>query len=248
MGSIIYWTLAESGPAMVNWLGGEGLDFLSPLEQERLAGLRFERRRAEWLLGRWTAKQLITASRPELTGLPLNKISILNSPSGVPYACVDKDTELPGSLSISHRDGLAACAWSNEAAEPVGIDLDLVEHRDESFLSDYFTAGEQVFTRVLPEHLRDLWITLAWSAKEAVLKVLGVGLRMDTRRVEIRNARSLFKPEAAEIEWKTVSVACAEREAGGWHSWWRKCGEFVLTLAVWSQSEHVELIHYKQTG
>jgi hypothetical protein len=71
---------------------------------------------------------------------------------------------------------------------------------------------------------------------------------MDTRRVEIRNARSLFRPEAAELEWKTVSVACAEREAGGWHSWWRKCGEFVLTLAVWSQSEQVELIQYKQTG
>ena len=81
---------------------------------------------------------------------------------------------------------MAACAWSNEGTEPVGIDLDRVEHRDESFLTDYFTAGEQAFTRALPEHLRDLWVTLAWSAKEAVLKVLGVGLRMDTRKVEIR--------------------------------------------------------------
>ena len=82
MGSIITWTLAESGPAMLNWLGGEGLDFLSPLELERLAGLRFERRRAEWLLGRWTAKQLIPASRPDLAGTSLSQLSILNSRAG----------------------------------------------------------------------------------------------------------------------------------------------------------------------
>ena len=233
---------------MVNWLAGEDLDFISPLEQERLAGLRFERRRAEWLLGRYTAKQLIAASRHDLAGISLDLLSILNRPGGVPYARVNQDAELAGSLSISHRDGLAACAWSNEVDEPVGIDLDRVEHRDESFLTDYFTSGEQAFTRALPENLRDLWITLAWSAKEAVLKVLGVGLRMDTRRVEIRNARSLFKPGDAETEWKTVSVACAEKEAGGWHVWWRKRGEFVLTLAVWSQSEQVELINQQQTG
>ena len=60
--------------------------------------------------------------------------------------------------------------------------------------------------------------------------------------------RSLFKPEEAEVEWKAVSVTCSEREAGGWHVWWRKRGEFVLTLAVWSQSGQVELIQHKQTG
>ena len=128
----------------------------------------------------------------------------------------------------------------------MGIDLDRVEHRDESFLTDYFTTGEQAFTRALPEHLRDLWITLAWSAKEAVLKVLGVGLRMDTRKVEIRNARNLFKSEEAEVDWKAVSVACTERKADGWHIWWRKRGEFILTLAVWSSSEPIELINLKQ--
>lgn len=233
---------------MVNWLAGEGLDFLSSAEQERLAGLRFERRRAEWLLGRWTAKRLITSCRPELAGAALNQVSIQNQPGGVPYARIDGDASLPGSLSISHRDGLAACAWSDDAAEPVGIDLDRVEHRDESFLSDYFTADEQTFTRALPEHLRDLWITLAWSAKEAVLKVLGVGLRLDTRRVEIRNARSLFKPDEAEKEWKVISLAYAERQGGRWLVWWRKRGDFVLTLAVWSQQEPVELVEYKQNG
>ena len=58
---------------MVNWLAGEGLDFLSPPELERLAGLRFERRRAEWLLGRRTAKGLIASSRPEFDRSSLNK-------------------------------------------------------------------------------------------------------------------------------------------------------------------------------
>ena len=77
-----------------------------------------------------------------------------------------------------------------------------------------------------------------------MLKVLGVGLRLDTRRVEIRNARSLFKPDEAEAEWKTISVTCAERQGGRWSAWWRKRGDFVLTLAVWSQDGQVELLEF----
>ncbi len=243
-GGQITWVVTETGPAMADWLRGEGLEFLSPAEQERLAGLRFERRRAEWLLGRWTAKQLVISSWPGLAGAGLERVSIINRPGGVPEARLD-GRALEGCLSISHRDGLAACAWTDQPHAQVGIDLDRVERREESFLSDYFTPAEQAFARVLPEHLRDLWITLAWSAKEAVLKVLGVGLRLDTRRVEIRNARSLFKPEEAEIDWKSMLVACDQRTGGNWLAWWRKRGEFVITLAVWSPEEQVEIREMK---
>ena len=38
----------EDLPSALSWLGEK--------EQEVLAGLRFEKRRQDWLLGRWTAK------------------------------------------------------------------------------------------------------------------------------------------------------------------------------------------------
>ena len=43
-------------------------EWLSPAENERLAGLEVSKRRQEWLLGRWTAKQVLAAYRPESLG------------------------------------------------------------------------------------------------------------------------------------------------------------------------------------
>ena len=93
---------------MLNWLGGEGLDFLSPLELERLAGLRFERRRVEWLLGRWTAKQLIPASRPDLARTSLSQLSILNHPGGVPYVACQRRYD-PGGKPFNQPSGWDGC-------------------------------------------------------------------------------------------------------------------------------------------
>lgn len=238
----IYWLVNEAGPVMAKWLVGEEIDFLSPAERDRLAGLRFERRRSEWLLGRWTAKQVIRCGSNLLAGVPLDQLSIQNAPGGVPQVFFGLGGErLNGTVSISHRDHMAACAWTGDTESGLGIDIDLVEKRDPSFLSDYFTPTEQAFARALPGDVQDLWITLAWSAKEAVLKVLGVGLRLDTRRVEIRSVRGLFNAGEAKNDWNVLDVRCAERSYGRWNGWWRIHGAYVITLAAWSPSGDVQL-------
>ncbi len=226
----VHWTMVEAGPAMEKWLAGEGLEFLSPTEREILAGLRFERRRVEWLLGRWGAKRLITAV--EFAGGEdlFSSISILNEAGGAPIAVCADGQPIPGCISISHRAGVAACAWTGAPALRMGMDIDLVEARDPSFLSGYFTENEQAFTRALPANLRDTWITLAWSAKESLLKALKTGLRIDTRRIQVGSPRGLFLDETNETEWKTLSVRLEDGMDTQWHAWWRKRGPFVLTL------------------
>jgi 4'-phosphopantetheinyl transferase len=229
---VIDWLVEEAGEDQALWLHGEGLEFLSLEEKRRLESLHFPRRRVEWILGRRTAKRLLRSASPAHRDTPSDTIHVFNEPGGVPFFSVDGEGRLPGCLSISHRDQIAFCAWTGEPSLKIGADLDKIETRENSFLEDYFTASEKAFASALPDAVRDLWITLAWSAKEAALKVLGVGLRMDTRKVEISRVKGLFKPEDQPVSWQTLGLHCVVLNGGSWQAWWRRRGSYVFTLAA----------------
>jgi 4'-phosphopantetheinyl transferase len=200
----------------------------------------------EWILGRRTAKRLLHSASPAYRATLFPAITISNEPGGLPFFSVEGTGRLPGCLSISHRDQIALCAWTGEPALKIGADLDKIEHRESSFLEDYFTDSEKAFASALPVEVRDLWITLAWSAKEAVLKVLGVGLRMDTRKVEISRVKGLFKPVQQSEGWQSIGVNCAVLSAGSWHAWWQRRGSYVLTMAAWSDGQAGEAIELRE--
>jgi 4'-phosphopantetheinyl transferase len=237
MSPTLYWKVENGRPAMADWQAGRGFDFLSPEEHNRLAGFRFERRRLEWLLGRRTAKRLLCRCCSALAGVSPEKITIGNRSGGVPYVAIDGGNEIEGHLSISHRDDLAACAWVEETVTGLGIDIERIEKRETSFLEDYFTEQEKRFAQALPEPEQTLWVTLGWSVKESALKVLGVGLRADTREVEVLWVSGLFRAGEAENQWKPVGIRSKTHGGGMWQAWWRKHGEYLLTLVIHSQDE-----------
>jgi len=114
------------------------LDWLAAPELNRLAAFRFPKRRADWLLGRWTAKCAIAC----LTDgqLEFAEIEIRAAPSGAPTVRIRGDPA-PFSISLSHRAGVACCAISTDAID-LGCDLERVEDRSPAFISDYFTDEE----------------------------------------------------------------------------------------------------------
>ena len=78
----LYWlirTLADV-PENADWLSGD--------ERATLAGLRFAKRRDDWLLGRWTAKNAICAYQ---TGgnFALSSLEIRAAEDGAPEAFLD---------------------------------------------------------------------------------------------------------------------------------------------------------------
>jgi len=80
------------------------------------------------------------------------------------------------SLSHSHDYGLAMTASGGK----VGIDLERIEARHPSLIDEAFTREEQERLRLdlgLGE-TREARITLWWCMKEALLKMLGTGLRI----------------------------------------------------------------------
>lgn len=219
----------------VGWLSqGEAevpraLDWLAPSERDRLARMRFRKRRDDYLLGRWTAKRALARSLalPE-TAASLAGLEIRHAEGGAPLAFATAE-RLPLELSISDRAGQGACAVA-PAGLLVGCDLEVVEPRSEAFVTDYLTPRESSRVRAArDERERALLANLYWSAKESALKLLGTGLRRDTRSVEIELA------PIAGAGWRRL-VARPE-EGGCFPGWWRAFGAFVLTLAAACESE-----------
>ncbi|MBT8454269.1 MAG: 4'-phosphopantetheinyl transferase superfamily protein [Deltaproteobacteria bacterium] len=210
----IRWTLlpASELPAGDAWLG--------PDERKVLAGFRFRNRRSDWRLGRFVAKRAVSsfASIDDT-----NRIQILAAEDGAPEAWIDgRKGEL--GISISHREGLAACVVSDGAA--VGCDLEAVEPRSSRFVNDFFTEQERIAVEATAGALRDRHVALTWSAKESALKVLRVGLRRDTRSVEVE----IEKVEAAEAGWHPLR-ATVSPEGRAFLGWWRQEAQVVLTVA-----------------
>jgi 4'-phosphopantetheinyl transferase len=199
---------------------------LSPGEQGRLSAMRFALRRKSFLFGRLAAKQLL-ALHPVCAGRQPAEITIANRPEGAPYAMID-GIELPGCLSLSHRDDSAVCALVCEPGVAVGIDLEVVEGRSAAFVEDFFTREESRFIFSLPEGERAAWVTCIWSAKEAVLKALGVGLRVDSRTVSICPAA-----DPAQMDgWQALVAGGPALAGAACRLWWRPCGSRVVTLAA----------------
>ena len=216
-------------------------DWLSPWERSHLSTLRIPKRRTDWRLGRWTAKHAVIA----YLGLPdteqtLASICIQPENSGAPEVFL-AHVAAKISISLSHSDGVAACAVGPREAR-IGCDLERVEPRTDLFVADYFTPHEQALILRTPEANRCAWITLIWSAKESALKALRTGLRSDTHCVSVTvhddpgetkeeelNA-SNHPPTLAEPmqSWRSlhVDLATGERLPG----WWCCQGGFVRTL------------------
>jgi 4'-phosphopantetheinyl transferase len=217
-------------------LTGEEPGFLTEEELLRLAAFRFEKRRSEWLLGRWTAKQLLRRSQPAYA----QGVGVRNEAGGKPYFVDQNGAALPGCLSISHRGGRAFCAWSGSAEAGLGADLEVCEPRDKIFVEDYLSPPEQTLALACEGQRRDLVVTLMWSAKEAVFKALGTGLRMDTRSVTVGGLEGLTLKDEIPNGWLPLTFE-SKVVLQPMRGFWRLEGNFLLTVAVLGE-EQIELI------
>jgi 4'-phosphopantetheinyl transferase len=200
-------------------------DWLSANEVTCLRGLRFPKRCADWRLGRWTAKRALSVCL-DLPAHPqvFKKLDIRPAASGAPEAYF-ADEPAPVTISLSHRDGIAACAVAMTGVD-MGCDLEMVEPRSDAFVADYFTVEEQALVARASETNRPRLLALLWSAKESALKALHEGLRLDTRSV-------IVSPFAVPFDlngWSPLQV----RYVGGqvFHGWWQNTGNILRTVVA----------------
>ncbi len=218
-------------PSPIYWLSGSvdnlpaGVEWLAPAEARVYAGLGIEKRRKDWLLGRWTAKQAVSTLRRVhgLHALEDRRIEVLAATDGAPAVRID-GVPVPWTLSISHSSGRSLCALV-EARVGLGCDLERIEPRSETFVVDYFTEAERQWMAASPAEDRPWLANLIWSAKESALKVSRTGLRADTRAVEVRLEQDL-RPDPG---WRPLRVVKMDSEQV-LDGWCRVTGGFVETL------------------
>jgi 4'-phosphopantetheinyl transferase len=238
---MMYWLLQSTSdhPDLARGIAPQGL--LSDSEQARLAVLKIDKRRRDWLLGRWTAKRLIQSYVERQTGLrlPLAALTIDTDPDGAPRLIADSPYHLLPAianlqLSISHSGDRALCALLEGAH--IGVDIERIEPRDWQFVEDYFTADEILRVRLAPVEQCEAATTAIWSAKESALKALRLGLSVDTRSV----ACAIAQPDPTR-DWGHVAYAFDGRmleldTAPALTGWWRVADGYVLTVAATANS------------
>jgi 4'-phosphopantetheinyl transferase len=218
----------EAGQGQATWWLARGesqppsaADWLSVAERNRAGAMRYTKRRTDFLLSRWTLKLAVA----KVLGWPadpamLARIEGRAAPTGAPLLCIDGQPVNRG-ISLSDRAGCAVCLVA-ACADAVGCDVETIEPRTDAFVRDYLTQAEQRFVDAAGP-VRDMAVTVIWSAKESALKVLGTGLRRDTRSVEV----TVVELGPAERTWSELRVRTAEGAV--FSGWWRRSGAFVVT-------------------
>jgi 4'-phosphopantetheinyl transferase len=211
MSKIIYWHIEDIKqlPAHDNWLTENEIAI-----QKKLG---FAKRKNEWRLGRWTAKNALQKH----LSLTVSEIEILSKENGAPYVIIRDNAKNPA-LSISHREQKAIAAFSYQFND-IGCDLEFIERRSNAFINDYFTTDEINF---IEKNLsqKDLLANLIWSAKESVSKVLQLGLNLDTRDINVYNISFFHKNDWCELQIKL--------NENTFHGLWKTIANYVLTLAA----------------
>ncbi len=197
-------------------------DWLTRNEKTRLNQFRFEKRRRDWLLGRWTAKNALL----HIEGIPaeeIGRLEIASTLMGAPDPYLD-GVPLDVGLSLSHSHGRALCVVSHDVDHP-GCDIELIETRRASFVETFFTENERQLVEDADPQFRDTLVTMIWSAKESALKVLGTGLRADTRSIGVTPA-----DDPVSSGWYTADVVAGDKQQ--LLCFWRVDGQFVLSVSA----------------
>jgi 4'-phosphopantetheinyl transferase len=214
----VYWLEQTEAdvPQQENWLSAN--------EAAILSTMRFPKRRADWLLGRWTAKNAFAICFGHPTEpRALQEIEIRAAPSGAPDIFFRNEPST-ATISLSHRAGLGACAVAPSHVL-LGCDVEIIEPRGDAFATDYFTLEEQAaFAKTgMADRLRLL--ALFWSSKESALKALREGLRLDTRSMIVSlPARSSSTPN----RWSPLQVRSLNNQI--LHGWWSQSGSLLRTV------------------
>ena len=160
-------------------------DFLTTFELKQYQAFTVEKRAKEWLAGRYAAKKLAT----DFFTHPMKRMQVKNAKNGMPVLQVEGGNHL--TISITHSGDYAAAVIAL-ADDLIGIDIEKVEERPEGWAKEYFTEKE--LTVNTPAFLTELW-----AKKEAILKLLQIGLSVPAKDIEISGGEVRFYNKALDI-------------------------------------------------
>ncbi|MBN1390320.1 MAG: polyketide synthase dehydratase domain-containing protein, partial [Candidatus Thermoplasmatota archaeon] len=149
-----------------------------------------QKRKREHTMGRVVAKMAVSwyMATSRYRVVPVRSIRIMTEESGKPYAMIDEEKI---EISISHSHRWAVCSVGRTIH---GVDVELAEHRDLSFVEEAFTEKEAELIETKKTEFdvgENMMQTLLFSAKESYLKRTGLGLSVDLRSIQCSDVTRL---------------------------------------------------------
>lgn len=160
-------------------------DFLTSYELKQYQQFTVEKRAKEWLAGRYAVKKLAS----DFFTFSMTSMQVRNARNGMPILQVEGGNHL--TISISHSGDYATAAIAL-ADNLIGVDVEKVEERPESWAKEYFTEEELKVNT--PSFLTELW-----AKKEAILKLLQIGLVVPAKDIEITGGEINFYNKALDV-------------------------------------------------
>jgi phosphopantetheine--protein transferase-like protein len=228
-------------------MGNEELEYPKTLdkyfsleEQAEYSRFKVIKRQFEWIYSRIISKKMINQIL-KAEKLNFHDIRIQKEETGQPYIYLTRQCRLEGKFSLSHSNGYVFCGYTPAEELIFGFDLEKIEAHSLEFVQDYFTSREIEHYIILDGKDKNEYTTMVWSAKESVLKTLGLGLSIDTRKVEIIPSEDSSRLTG----WNSCSVKLENKMNFIMNVYWQKIDGFIRTICV-PEDVPIQLIEIHQ--
>lgn len=157
----------------------EQLGALSEPEQLRARRLVQARARSQYVAAQYGLRAILG----RYLGVPAEQVDFVRNEAGKPFLHSRHDSGLRFNLSHSGPWALVAVTAGRE----IGVDIEVHRQLDALALAERFFAPEEI-TQLssLPEPVRQTRFFELWTAKEALVKAMGIGLAGTIGRFTIR--------------------------------------------------------------
>lgn len=168
----------------------KNLPLLHPNERDYFDKLTFDKRKADYLLGRIASKKAIGELAEEEENMESISIGFGVFQFPVVRSAVNRNIQ----VSISHCDNIGiALAFPEE--HPLGVDIEKMDEHNVNVMRSQVCANE--FDLISSSDLcLSTGYTIIWTIKESLSKILRTGLTMDNKLSEIE---SLTKVDAVYV-------------------------------------------------
>lgn len=167
-------------------LAGVDESAVSSDELARAERLVDEEKRRRFLRGRATVRSVIG----ELLGIPARDVEFTVDPEGKPRVVQPRTCGscAPPPLHVNWSRSQDVLLLAATTRGELGVDVEISDPRLDllALAETHFTSDEQASLRALPAEQRAASFFRCWTAKEAVLKALGLGLAGALHRVVAR--------------------------------------------------------------
>lgn len=143
--------------------------FLHPDEIEYFKTLKYPKRQKSYLLGRYCAKNAVSSYTLEKN---LTRILLKDGVFGQPLVCYANQPNIQ--ISITHCENFGAAIAFPEL-HPLSIDIEKIRPEKKEVIESKLTEDEKKMVNELSCY-DSAFLTIFWSAKEALSKILKCGL------------------------------------------------------------------------